>query len=540
MKRRTAFAFAMAAAALLLPASGGARAVKEGGTFRVAVFADFFDGIDPALSGLAADPFLRAACAGLMTTPDRALPEGLRVVPEVATAYPKIADGGKTYVFTIRKGVRFSNGEPVTARSFAYTLNRLLNPTLYSGAAAAFKAIVGAQAVLDGKSKTASGVVAHRNTLVIRLKRRAGNLLAHLAAGAGGFCVVPESLPVDPEGVKAPLPSAGPYYVSEYVPGQHVVLARNRFYRGDRPHHVDQIVGELTALSGAPTTSLFDRVESGELDVAIVGMEPDQQEEFKRRYGVNRSRFFVVPATALRLFLLNTEGPLFRNNVKLRQAVNFAIDRRAIMREAGRVSGYLTDQYLPPGLPGFRNERIYPLTHPDLARARALAKGHLRGGKAVLYTIDEPQNLAQAQILQKNLKAIGLTLEIKAFPNFVLFQKLATRGEPFDIGRIRFFSTRPDPEILNDSFDGRGIGQPDNSNWSYFNSPKYNRRLAAASRLPSGPERYRTYGQLDVDIARNAAPAIAVAYDNALTFVSKRTGCVVVNPNLDLAAVCLK
>ena len=90
-------------------------------------------------------------------------------------------------------------------------------------------------------------------------------------------------------------------------------------------------------------------------------------------------------------------------------------------------------------------------------------------------------------------------------------------------------------------FDGRTIADaPEFGNFSYFNSPKYNRALAQASRIPTGPERYRTYGELDVDIARNAAPAIAVSYDNTPTLVSARTGCVIVNPELDLAAVCLK
>jgi hypothetical protein len=77
------------------------------------------------------------------------------------------------------------------------------------------------------------------------------------------------------------------------------------------------------------------------------------------------------------------------------------------------------------------------------------------------------------------------------------------------------------------------------ANYSSFNSPKYNRLLDRTSRL-TGAARARAYGALDVDIARNAAPAVAYSFDNALTLVSSPTGCVVVNPYLDLAAVCLK
>jgi peptide/nickel transport system substrate-binding protein len=522
---------AVAAAALLLAASIGSRTTKEGGTFRVGVLQNFFGSIDPALAGLAALPFLRATCAGLMTTQDKPLPEGLRLVPEIAAGYPKVTNGGKTYTFTIKKGIRFSNGTPVTARSFAYTINRLLNPIL-SGGDSVFEDIVGARKVLAGKAPTASGIVASGNTLKIKLKAPRGNLLARLAAGAGGFCVVPETLPVDPEGVRAPLPAAGPYYVAQYIPGERVVLERNRFYRGSRPHHIDRFEGDLTYV-GTNASLALDRVESGQLDVGLVPIRGDVAIELERKYGVNRARgrFFRVPgAFALRMFVLNTSRPLFRKNPKLRQAVNFAVDRRAIISEEGPSAGYVSDQFLPPGLPGFDNERVYPLRGPDLQKARALAEGHVRGGKVVLYTVDDPVNLAQAQILKANLKAIGLDLEIKQFPTSVLFAKLETPGEPYDIGRIRFVvGGLPDSGIVDDLVE-----------LSHLDSPKYTRLLEAANRLPWGQERYEVYGKLDADISRQAAPAIPIAWDNALTFVSKRTGCVVVNPNLDLAAVCLK
>jgi ABC-type transport system substrate-binding protein len=144
-----------------------------------------------------------------------------------------------------------------------------------------------------------------------------------------------------------------------------------------------------------------------------------------------------------------------------------------------------------------------------------------------------------AQILQRNLAAIGLELEVKQFPGGAgLFGRLATPGEPFDLGRVRWFFGG-DPSILGFLFDGRTIGTPASKNYSYFDSPKYNRLLERASRL-TGRKRYRAYGALDVQLSRDAAPAIPVSIVNALTFVSARVGCVVVHPFLDFAAVCLK
>ena len=125
--------------------------------------------------------------------------------------------------------------------------------------------------------------------------------------------------------------------------------------------------------------------------------------------------------------------------------------------------------------------------------------------------------------------------EIK--PQAALTPKLDTQGEPFDIGRIAWGAI--DPSILSDIFHGRTIGRTGNSNWSYFNSAKYNRLLDKAARL-TGDKRYRAYQALDLQLSRDAAPAIPVTILNAFTFVSARVGCVVVNPNLKLTAVCLK
>jgi ABC-type transport system substrate-binding protein len=155
----------------------------------------------------------------------------------------------------------------------------------------------------------------------------------------------------------------------------------------------------------------------------------------------------------------------------------------------------VTYQYLTPIKLGYRDERIYPLRGPDLATAKALARGRTRNGKAVLYVSTVPAPLAQAEIIRANLKQIGIEVEVKAFPTAtLLFEKLSTPGE---------------------------------------------RLLEEASRL-TGDERYRAFGDLDVQISRDVAPAIPYSYDNTLTLVGARTGCVIVNPYLDLAAVCLK
>jgi ABC-type transport system substrate-binding protein len=507
--------------------ASGADAVgtREGGTFKVAAPGGGFGGVDPALTGVDVD-YLRPACETLMAYPDERLPAGLRLAPELATSTPVVSEEGRTYTFTIRKDAHFSNGTLVTARDLAHSLERILNPVTQSYLAGFFKDVVGANEMLAGKATSLAGAVARRRTLTLRLVRPVPDLPARTTE----LCAVPASLPVDPEGAKAPIPSPAPYYVAQATPEQ-IVLERNRFYRGRRPHHVERIVVD-TAVDSA---TALEQVASG--DAEYLWGDPIELSsrlgELVRHYGVNKSQFFVLSSLAGRMFFLNTSRPLFRGNVKLRQAVNFAVDRKALVREFGAYAATSTDQFLPPLMPGFRNERIYPLGKPDRKKARSLAAGHIRGGKTVLYIRSSAEDVAAAQVLRRNLKAIGLSVEIKQFPTGVLFEKAATPGEPFDVALLGWQASYKDPREFLSLFDGRSV------NYSRFNSRKYNRLLDRAGRL-SGAERYRAYGELDVQLARDLAPAIPYAVYTAWTFVSKRVGCVVVNPFLDLTAVCLK
>jgi ABC-type transport system substrate-binding protein len=520
---------AVAGASLLVAADGAPRGIKEGGTFRVALEFGAFSGIDPALLNLTAAITLDPACGTLMAYPDKPFPAGARLSPSLAKADAVVSANGRIYTFVIRKDARFSTGAPVTALAFKHALERSLNPAMDTGDSSWLQ-VVGAKKMLAGKTTNLDGAVARGRMLILRLTKRVRDLPDRTTS----LCAVPPSLPADPEGARAPLPSAAPYYVAEYVPGQRLVLERNRFYRGERPHHVARIVADLAA----DRNVAVDQVMSG----AVETMQPprgivERAAELVQRYGVDKSQLFFMPGAGVRVFHLNTSRPLFRNNPRLRQAVNFAVDRKALAREAGLLAETPTDHYLLPGTPGYRNERIYPLTGPDLRRAQALAKGHTRSGKAVLYTGTSPIDVAQAQILQQNLRQIGLELEIKQFPGN-LFEELAKPGEPFDIGRVRWFVS-PSPASLLDLFDGRTIGQPGNQNWSYFNSPKYNRLLDRAGAL-TGQARYRAYAELDRLASKELAPGIPTAVVNAPTFVSAKVGCIVLNPWLDLTAVCLK
>lgn len=531
-------AMLLAGAALLCGAAfaGPAASTPEKSTtLRVALPTDV-DHVDPALAyALSSWNMEYATCAKLLNYPDKPAPAGSRLVPEVAAGFPRVSRNGKTYTFTVRQGFRLSDGSRVTARSFAAAINRALQPKLLSPAASFVDDVVGAEEVLAGRAAEATGVRVRGNRLIVALTAVAPDFVARIAMPF--FCAIPPRLPAVEGGVGAPVPSGGPYYVAEWTRKRQLVLRRNPYYRGTRPHRASRIVYTIGA---APETAVL-QVEKGEADW-IGGLEfpVTAASRLARTYGVNRGRFFVNPGLNFLYLALNTTRPLFKT-ASMRRAVNFAIDRRAIAKQLGHLGGRPTDQYLPPGLPGFREARIYPLSRPDVGTARRLAQG--RQGKAVLYASSGFLNGdAIALIVQRDLREIGVEAEIKLFDRRTLWAKLGTRGEPFDIGVIGWQADYADPyDFLNVLLDGRKIRDANNINFSYFNSPLYNRKLDAASRL-SGAARFRAYGKLDAELARHAAPLAAVASGNLRDFISAKVGCFTYHPiyGPDLGALCFK
>ena len=351
------------------------------------------------------------------------------------------------------------------------------------------------------------------------------------------FCAIPTNLPRDPNGVEAP-PSAGPYYVADRTPGRTISIKKNPYYRGKRPHNVAEIV--YTIGNSQEATRL--RVERGDSDYAAGGVPAPAYGELAQKYGVNKSQLYVRPRLNVFYFALNTSRPIFKNNAKLRKAINFAIDRKAILTQNGYLAGKRTDQILPPGMAGFKDADLYPLKGPNLKAARKWANGATRDGKLVYYAFSMASAAAIAQIFAFDVKQIGLETEVKQYAPNVVLDKVSTRGEPFDVALVGWTADYADPyDFMDVLLNGKNIGAQNNQNVSYFDDPEFNRKLDAAARM-RGTQRYSTYGALDVDISKNAAPMAPYANFNTRIFVSKRVGCFTTSNvyQVNLAALCLK
>lgn len=512
---------------------------QQGGTLRVGRPRDL-DSVDPAIAYVYDSWMIGyATCAMLYSYPDKPAPEGAIVVPEVATGFPRISGHGKTQTIQLRRTYRFHTGASVTAANFVAALNRLANPNMASPAVAYLHEIVGADAVIDGKAQTISGVRAlGRYGLEIRTTRPLPDLASRLTMPF--FCPIAVNTPlreiIDPLG-------SGPYYVASRVPNRGAVLERNRFYRGQRPANVDQAVWTITGREACR-----DAVERNELDYCGgLGVPSSAYLEIAAKYGINKKggQFFFSPMLATDYFGFNHDRPAFKGlgQIPLKQAINWAIDRPELARAAGFLGGKRTDQILPPALG--RRASIYPLggvSERSLAKARALlAKAKLRPTDLVLYAPLFDPYPAQARIFQFNLKRLGIAVEIKYFPADAFFEKIATRGEPFDVALTGVSNIYADPSPYFAKLNGENIRETGNENEAYFDRPRYNRAIERIERL-SGEARRKAWAELDVSMMRDDPPWAPFLNPTRRDFVSKSFGCYIFHPVflLDVAATCKK
>ena len=506
------------------PAKAGSGEAKRGGTLRVNLSTTDFEYVDPAL---AYDAYgwgvLYMTNLMLLNYPDKPAPEGSRLVPDAAVGFPRVSRDGKTYTFTVKNGLQFSDGSPVTAAAFKRAFERAADPRQASPAIAFMHDVVGADARNEGKAASVTGITAKGQTLSIRLTQANPTFLAEIAMPF--FAAVKPSMAVDSHGLNV-YPSAGPYKIVSRSVGSQLVLERNTFYKGSRPANADRI---LITTNTDENQSLL-QVRAGQVDYDEFGLPPTAHDDLSRQYGVSKGgngRYFVNTGINTTYLALNTSREALAK-LNLRKAVNFAIDRPAMLRVAGKFAGKRTDQILPPNMQGFRDAKLYPIKGADAVKGRQLAAG-AKDNINLLYTTS-PASVARAQIIKYNLEQIGLSVTLKPQPFGVAIRTAGTRGSDFDMFLIAWFADYPDPyDFINVLLDGQNIQPANNSNYSYWSSPKYNKMMTDASKL-SGAARYDAYGKLDVDIMQNAAPWVPLSNGNVREFISSRVSNYIFHP----------
>ncbi len=545
--KKRLFGIVLAISSLVLLTASAATAAptaKRGGTIVVELSSDV-DYTDPQLSYYGETWKLEGATAcKLLNWPDKEGAAGAVATPEVAAGLPVISANGKTYTFTIKPGFRFSNNKPVTAKSFVDAFNRFANPKMQSTGVSFLDIVQGAQAVIDGKASTISGVKARGNKLVVNLTKASPDFLARTTMPFMQAIDPTLAGQIDANGINT-YASCGPYYFSARTPNRSITLKRNPYYKGGRTANADTIQVNI----GNDVAVEFQNVEKGTTDYASGGIPPTEWKNVVSKYGLNKKdgRVQVRPLLDIRYVAMNHARPLFKDNPGLAKAVNWAVDRQAFSAQGGYLYGKRTGQILPPGMLGYKPAGIYPLkvTSNSIATAKKLAGGNLRGGKAVLWSSNAGVAPLQAQLIQYNLKQIGIDAEIKLLPRA---QQFTNAGNPktsdYDMTVERWGADYADPyDFINILLDGNQVTNPQHNNYAYFNVAKYNKQMAAASLL-TGPKRGTAYAALDGAVMRENPPWAPLVNSNDRTFLSNRVGCITINEATGsgplLNVICLK
>ncbi len=535
MHRRLWLAVMMlvAGASLLVAASfasasaGSAHAFKKGGIWRYGTTGASTQ-VDPQLAYVTTAWWLEyATAAKLYNYPDKSGPAGSKLVPEVASKFT-VSNNGKRYTFFIRPGFKFSDGAKVTAANFKRAIDRTANKALASPGAPFIvdpngTNIVGAKKVNDGKATKVSGAVAKGNKLIVNLTKPDGTFMAKITMPF--FQATSLKLPLSKEVVNVNgknLPSAGPYYMTRNNPDKLTQIRQNKNYKKGpgrtRPRNLAGLdvqwnLNEQTAFN----QTVANQLDEGPLPAAeVTGVA--------KKYGVNKTRFWTKPINCTGYLPFNTSRSLFKGNLALRQAINYVIDRKSYNAQVGPYAGGPWTHIFNPGVPGWKNVTIYK---QNVTKAKNLAKGHFKSGEInVGFRSSGTINPAQAQIVKRDLQRLGFDgnkINMKGFSGADLYDAMGHKNTDLDMGvSMGWCSDYPDPyDWINILLYGKSIQAENNVNYSYFNDPKWNKKMEQAARLV-GPNRLKVYGQMDIDIMNQAAPmAIERTYNNRYIFSNR-------------------
>jgi peptide/nickel transport system substrate-binding protein len=334
---------------------------------------------------------------------------GTQKVPDLAESIPKPTNGGKTWTFTLRKGINFSDGSELTGADVKSTFERLFKIGNSPNAGTWYNVIVGADACIKTPKTCdlSKGIVVNGNQVTFHLTTADPEFLDKLAVPFA--FILPKTTP--DTNVNIPPPGTGPYKWVQYAPNKQIKLVRNTFFKewskdAQPEGNPDVIVQKF----GFTPESQVTAVENNQADWMFDQPPADRLSELSTKYA---DRVHVNPLTAVWYFAFNTRIPPF-NNLKARQGVNYATDRNALVKiYGGPKLAVPTCQILPPNFPGYKPYCPYTSgsatdkwTGPDMAKAQQLINASGTKGAAVKVntttnTVDRDLGLYFVGLLNK-------------------------------------------------------------------------------------------------------------------------------------------
>jgi oligopeptide transport system substrate-binding protein len=417
----------------------------------------------------------------------------LNIIPAIAKSW-KISPDGLAYTFYLREGVKFHNGREVTADDLIYSFTRIVNPKTNSPAANLLERVVGFREFREGSVSQVRGFHSSGKYLFeIRLSEAYSPFLSVL--GMNKFKVLPkEEVERSREDFGRFPIGTGPFRFVSMKEGSEIVLDANRDYFEGKPR-LDRIIFEI--FHGAPWEDIFKIFSEGSLEETKIPSaqlrDPSQLKDF---YLVRK------PMLSLRFYGMQVRTkPL--DNKKVRQAINFAINRGQIDQEAFHGMDSITDRIIPLGMPGSSPTRvIYPY---DPKRAKQLlAEAGYPGGKRmppIEFWCAQKSEMAQKEldIIRSNLANVGIDLQVHYETNWNEFEnKMILYKTP--MFRYAWYADIPDP----DNFLGILFHSKSKYNFAGYKRPEVDKILDMAKGEVNTLKRVELYKRAEEMIMEDA------------------------------------
>jgi peptide/nickel transport system substrate-binding protein len=511
------------------------RGVKHG-TLAVDSQSDV-DALDPGMAYAGFDfALLRGMVRELYSFDSRIQGEqSLQPVPDLADGPYDLSADGRTYSFRIRRGVMYAPpvDREVQARDFVYALERQLDPAHpspnpYSGL------IQGAGDFAAGRARTISGLQATGpHTLRITLDRPASDF--------PGILTLPFFSPVPEEYASKyalgrdygqHLIASGPYRLQQYTPGRRIELVRNENWdpRTDPLRHA--WVDKVSVTIGQSEGEIQQNIEDGRADLNLDAVPPPVADLQRLSDDPTLSKRFSIQTTGCMhyLTLQMDAGPT--RSLAVRQAVNYAIDRRAVVLAlGGTYAGEPASTVLSPTLAGHSAFDLYPSQDdagdPDKARKLLAGAGYPNGVTLTYVGRNSETWKALYEALRVSLARAGITLKPTFYKGLEVFPKslrLRSKRDEHHLGGARWCPDVPgngSRSIIGVLLDGRTITATSNNNYGDYNNPKVNALIDQANAAPDDRARAALWGRIDRLVMEDAAWAPLV-YDREAFFWSSR------------------
>jgi len=447
-------------------------------------------------------------------------PGTTNLVPDLATEMPKISADGMTFEFNMRDDVKFHNGRLLVADDVKYSIERAVNPKTQSPGAGFFASIEGFDDASAGKSTNISGITVNSPTsITFKLSRPDATFLHVMAINFASVVPKEDAEKFGPDFGKNPVGS-GAFKFTSWALGQKLTIDKNADYYREGLPKLDQINFEV----GVDPTVALQRLKNNEVDV-LGDSIPAANYIAEKENSDNEGLIIEGGQLQTGYVTLNVKiKPL--NNVKVRQAVNHAIDKDRIVQILnGRADA--ANQPLPPSMPGY--DTGYTGFAYDVAKAKALLAeaGLANGFSTELWTSNTDPNPRIAQSIQEDLAKVGIKASIKSLAQANVIEAGSSGKAPMVwSGGMAWIADFPDPSNFWGPILGCGGAVPGGWNWSQYCNKTLDAEAVKADAMTDpakADERQKLWGSVFTK-AMDEAPWVPIFNEKRITMKSSRLG----------------